>query len=110
MLLQVIENTGCYILPSLKDFVPEIFKLGRTYPTIQHPSTQNIIHEQSLSLQDSKCCMNICKGVCICTYLMQISSMQIMLVKWIHMYAIPNIMYNIYMCAHNIHPYATSVW
>ena len=35
MLLQVIKNTGCYILPSLKDFVPEIFKLGRTYPTIQ---------------------------------------------------------------------------
>ena len=88
MLLQVIENTGCYILPSLKDFVPEIFKLGRTYPTIQHPSTQNIIHEQPLSLKDSKCCTNVCKSVCICTYLMQ-RSMQNMLVKCIHMYANP---------------------
>ena len=43
---------GCYILPTLKDFVPEISKLGRTYPTIHHPSTQNIIHKQPLSLDD----------------------------------------------------------
>ena len=62
------ENTGCYVLPFLKDFVPEIFKLGRTYPTIHHPSTQKIIHEQSLSLKDSKCCMIICER-CVYMYL-----------------------------------------
>ncbi len=32
---------GCYILPSLKDFVPEIFKLRRMYIlTSKQPSTQ----------------------------------------------------------------------
>ena len=52
MVITRYKNTGCYILPSLKDFVPEISKLGRTYPTIHHPSTQNIIHKQPLSLDD----------------------------------------------------------
>ena len=35
MVITRYKNMGCYILPSLKDFVPEISKLGRMFPTIQ---------------------------------------------------------------------------
>ena len=35
MVITRYKNTGCCILPSLKDFVPEISKLERIYPTIQ---------------------------------------------------------------------------
>ena len=52
MVITRYQNMGCYILPSLKDFVPEISKLGGTYPTIHHTSTQNIIHKKTLSLRD----------------------------------------------------------
>ena len=40
-LTRLFKNPGCYILPSLKDFVPEISKLRRMYilPSKQ-PSTQ----------------------------------------------------------------------
>ena len=40
-LILIFEIIGCYILPSLKDFAPEISKLRRMYIlTSNHPSTQ----------------------------------------------------------------------
>ena len=46
------ENTGCYILPSLKDFVPEIFKLRRMCPTIQSSIYSTIMHKHPFSLEN----------------------------------------------------------
>ena len=45
MVITRYQNTGCYILPSLKDFVPEISKLGRTYPTIQALKNGNFAND-----------------------------------------------------------------
>ena len=41
---------GYYILPSLKDFVPEISKLRRMYPTNQSSIYSTIIQKHPLSL------------------------------------------------------------
>ena len=64
--MSCFKITGCYILPSLKDFVPEISKLRRMHilPSRQ-PSTQSIKHEHPLSLKQFLMMYEHMQRVCV---------------------------------------------
>ena len=65
----VVEFAGCYILPHLKGFRPEIFKFRKNvHPNIQTSIYSSIKHEHPLSLKDFLCFMIICE-VCVYMYL-----------------------------------------
>ena len=78
------RNSGCYILPSLKDIVPEISKLRRMHilPSKQ-PSTQTIKHWHPLSLKFLMLYEHMQK-VCVYVPYLMYEHMQTMIVPCIH--------------------------
>ena len=68
MNININRITGCYILPSLKDFIPEIFKLRRMYIlTSKQPSTQPSNTGIHCPYKISNAVWTYERSVCICS-------------------------------------------